>query len=320
MLTLTTMNYQELFSVAGLEVNHTITPRPHIVEFRNNQELFITLFKWDPDEISDDFLVDQAEKIKTIVYNRIKFDDKFFYQSEEEVLSFIDRNFKIYTPSDKLEMVLEDLYKRTSYDGEQFTFSTAEDVVNPELWRKYFFKNADEFIFYFNNLHHQGLTQWEDATEEGNFLYLSISLPGLTKLISINERKHSRFCFVAMSFSKDLDDVRDQAILPAIMETGFHPLIISKEHVESDKTINDAIIAAIKKSRFTIADFTEHKAGVYWEAGFALGRGQKVIYTCRKDHLNNAHFDTRNFQHIVWETPEELKSLLIDKIEAYILD
>jgi nucleoside 2-deoxyribosyltransferase len=86
------------------------------------------------------------------------------------------------------------------------------------------------------------------------------------------------------------------------------------------KTINDAIIAGIKKSRFTIADFTQHKAGVYFEAGYALGRGQKVIYTCRADEIANAHFDTRNYQHIVWENSEDLKQKLIDKITAFVLD
>jgi nucleoside 2-deoxyribosyltransferase len=196
-----------------------------------------------------------------------------------------------------------------------------DEVDKREVWRKYFFLNSEEFLFYIYNLRSQGLITWLETGNIANeFTNLSLTLEGLTRVIQITERKHSHFCFVAMSFSKELEEIYENAILPAIMETGFHPLIISKEHVESDKTINDAIIAAIKKSRFTIADFTEHKAGVYWEAGYALGRGQKVIYTCRKDHLNDAHFDTRNFQHIVWEAPEELKSLLIDKIEAYILD
>ena len=63
-----------------------------------------------------------------------------------------------------------------------------------------------------------------------------------------------------------------------------------------------------------------YKAGVYFEAGYALGRGQKVIYTCKKDDISNAHFDTRNYQHIVWETADDLKQKLIDKINAFVLD
>ncbi len=96
-------------------------------------------------------------------------------------------------------------------------------------------------------------------------------------------------------------------------------MIVRKENkIPSDVTINDAILAAIKRSKFTIADFTGHKRGVYFEAGYALGRQQKVIYTCREDDINNAHFDTRNYAHILWKEPSDLREQLINKIEVYI--
>ncbi len=37
--------------------------------------------------------------------------------------------------------------------------------------------------------------------------------------------------------------------------------------------------------RFMIADFTGHRGGVYFEAGFAHGLGIPVIWTCREDQL-----------------------------------
>jgi nucleoside 2-deoxyribosyltransferase len=142
----------------------------------------------------------------------------------------------------------------------------------------------------------------------------------MSYLSQINTDSSSRSCFVAMSFDPKLRQAYEDGILPAIKETGFIPVIVSNVHVDSDKTINDAIIAGIKEAKFVIADFTMHKAGVYFEAGYALGRGLKVIYTCSKKDLRKAHFDTRNFQHIVWETPEELKQKLVEKIKAFILD
>lgn len=63
---------------------------------------------------------------------------------------------------------------------------------------------------------------------------------------------------------------------------------------------------------------TNNLAGVYFEAGSALGLGQKVIYTCRKSDFEHAHFDTNHYQYIVWETKEELKQALVDKIEVFI--
>lgn len=48
----------------------------------------------------------------------------------------------------------------------------------------------------------------------------------------------------------------------------------------------------------------------------AMGLGVPVIWCCRKSSLNDMHFDTRQYQHLLWETESELKSLLQTKIEA----
>ena len=58
--------------------------------------------------------------------------------------------------------------------------------------------------------------------------------------------------------------------------------------------------------------------GVYFESGFALGQGKKVIYTCSNTEFANAHFDIRPLQHIIYETTEQLTKDLINKIEAFI--
>jgi hypothetical protein len=42
-----------------------------------------------------------------------------------------------------------------------------------------------------------------------------------------------------------------------------------EEHVEN---INDKIIVDLTRSQFVVADFTHHPNGVYFEAGYALGR------------------------------------------------
>ncbi|MCF2940650.1 hypothetical protein L1N85_19855 [Paenibacillus alkaliterrae] len=57
-------------------------------------------------------------------------------------------------------------------------------------------------------------------------------------------------------------------------------------------------------SNIVISDFTEHKTGVYYEAGFAKGLGLEVIWTVREDNLDQCHFDTKQMNHIVWKTPE----------------
>ena len=62
------------------------------------------------------------------------------------------------------------------------------------------------------------------------------------------------------------------------------------------------------------------RGGVYYETGFAHGLGIPVIFTCQKNGLDEVHFDTRQYNHIVWETPEELRNQLAKRIAAVLGD
>ena len=122
--------------------------------------------------------------------------------------------------------------------------------------------------------------------------------------------------FVAMSFDEDLEKVR-AAISNVIKDEGLTPLLIdSKEH---NNQIVPEIFNEIDKAKFVIADLTHHKAGVYYEAGYAKGKGKEVIFTCRKSDFENRHFDVAQTNTIVWETPEELSERLVKRIEAMTL-
>jgi nucleoside 2-deoxyribosyltransferase len=102
----------------------------------------------------------------------------------------------------------------------------------------------------------------------------------------------------------------------AIVDAGYLPMRIdSKEHVNK---ICDEIIAEIRRSKLLVADFTGQRGGVYFEAGFAMGLALPVIWTCRKDDMPNIHFDTRQYNCIDWETPDELANRLLKRIEAVI--
>lgn len=123
-------------------------------------------------------------------------------------------------------------------------------------------------------------------------------------------------CFVAMSFDKTLDLAYAEGIQPAVAECGFTPVRV--DLVEHNEKICDKILAEIRLAQFVVADFTLHRAGVYFESGFAMGLGRPVIWTCRKDQLAAAHFDTRQYNHIEWESPAELRTKLTDRIRAII--
>jgi nucleoside 2-deoxyribosyltransferase len=126
----------------------------------------------------------------------------------------------------------------------------------------------------------------------------------------------SKIAFVAMSFHKSTNDIWEFGIKPALEFTGYQPLRI--DQTETNNKIDDEIIAGIRKSGFMVADFTNHRPNVYYEAGFAMGLGRTVIRTCREDQEKDLHFDTRQFSHILWSNPDDLKKKLINRIEATI--
>lgn len=127
--------------------------------------------------------------------------------------------------------------------------------------------------------------------------------------------------FVAMWFDDSMMKIYDKVISKGILNAGYNPhLVINREH---NGKIDDEIIAQIRRSRFLLADFTGHRGGVYYEAGFAQGLGIEVIWTCNKDDLNNLHFDIRQYNCIDWtdKTENDLKEFkrrITSRIEASI--
>ena len=117
-----------------------------------------------------------------------------------------------------------------------------------------------------------------------------------------------------------MDEVYENGIQPAIEATGFSAKVINRD--PTVEKIDDAIIAEIRRSKFIVADFTHGddgaRGGVYFEAGFAMGLGIPVIFTCRGDMITKVHFDTRQYNHIVWNDLDELRRRSEERIRARI--
>jgi len=126
----------------------------------------------------------------------------------------------------------------------------------------------------------------------------------------------SETAFVAMWFDPSVHTAWLEAIGPGIEGAGYEPIRIDK--VEHNNRIDDEIVAAIRACRFLVADFTGQRGGVYYEAGLAHGLGKQVIWLCQEDDLAKVHFDTRQYNFIVWKPDElpELKARLRNRIEA----
>jgi len=158
---------------------------------------------------------------------------------------------------------------------------------------------------------------------------LRLTSKGLERLDSLaSSAAESNQAFVAMWFASALDVAFVDGFESAIRDNGYQAMRIDKK--EHANKIDDEIIAEIRRSRFLVADFTceliEHeqkvvplpRGGVYYEAGFAQGLGIPVIWTVRSDCIDYVHFDTRQYSHVVWDSPEDLREKLRNRIGAVI--
>jgi hypothetical protein len=155
---------------------------------------------------------------------------------------------------------------------------------------------------------------------DGNFIYdISITPKGYTYLDNhSNSNPESQIGFCAMWFDNSVLSTWLNAIEPAIKDAGYDAKRIDSHH--HNNRIDDEIVAMLRRSKFVVADFTGQRGGVYFEAGFALGLGLQVIWTCKKSELNNNHFDTRQYNFVTWEDGklDEFKAALQNRIEATI--
>jgi nucleoside 2-deoxyribosyltransferase len=124
--------------------------------------------------------------------------------------------------------------------------------------------------------------------------------------------------FVAMWFDNKVDNYFNEGIQKAVEESIKYK-VVRVDLVEHNNKICDQIIAEINKSKLLIADFTGNRGGVYFEAGYAQGLGIPVIWTVHKDWIDKLHFDTRQYNHIVYENEADLYKKLKARIEATIL-
>ena len=121
--------------------------------------------------------------------------------------------------------------------------------------------------------------------------------------------------FVAMSFHPSLAEAYSKGIKPAIEEDcGLEAVRV--DEVAHNEKICDRIFVEIRRCQFVVADYSQHRGGVYFEDGFAMGLGREVVRTCQQEHLDGAHFDTRQYPYVTWSSFEDLRSQLADRIKA----
>jgi nucleoside 2-deoxyribosyltransferase len=211
-----------------------------------------------------------------------------------------------YRPIEKQLKLLRAIARRSDPPGTVVRLSADRDAPLAHS------RDSDEFAFYLRALEERKLLKkdtviWNVMITPHGWDYLDEHASDLA------EKTQG---FVAMSFSSGMKPVWENAIKPAIQKAGYTAYRVDEEP-HSDNIIF-RIMAEIRNSRFLIADVTEQRNGVYFEAGYALGLGLPVIWSVRKDDAENIHFDTAQYNQIRWQLPGELEEALFDYICAII--
>ncbi len=284
------------------------------VEYSGKQFKF--KFYWDHENSS--FVENNKHILQGLITNgKFPYNDDIIYDNDK-LEKIINEAYFPRKPKEKLDNLIDFLFSIQDSEGKEFSLQvsgSADAFIN-----KLYFKNYEEFLLYLLTLQDMNYIVVKRGTMESLSAIDTIrfTFSGLEYVIELQESgEKSRNCFIAMSFSKSQQELRN-TIKKAITDCDYVPVLVDEINFDSDVTINDAIISNIKQSKFMIADFTEQKHGVYFEAGYALGNGKPVIYACRRKDFPNTHFDTNHYPHIVYDDLKELKEQLIYKIKAWI--
>lgn len=215
---------------------------------------------------------------------------------------FVPRNI-----TDKSNLILKYLAKKSKSPGDRIGILYSIDYPIA------FAKGVPEIQFYFESLKSQNLIEpLNQVIPEWR-----LTIDGWNRIQELDKKiTKKRQAFIAMWFDELMSEIYKKGFRRAVVDCGYEPMRIDlKDH---NNKIDDEIMVEIRNSGFMIADFTGDRGGVYFEAGFAKGLGLDVIWTCRKDELEKVHFDTRQFNHIVWENEEELYKSLVNRIKNTI--
>jgi nucleoside 2-deoxyribosyltransferase len=240
---------------------------------------------------------------------------KLAFFDADSIKGILDSPLIPHSPVERLDKLLLWYYKQSDSFGKYISISRAPAIC-------YAVDEKELMVLY-------AQVEEKQLVLSNGSAYLSLQGYKYCEKLLSEKSRSTRNAFVAMWFSDEVSNAYSAAIAPAIAECGY--MAVRIDNVEHNNDITDEIIAGIKDSRFVVAEMTGYRGGVYYEAGFARGLGIPVIFTCRKDWFDGKkdevgktikekiHFDINHQNIIVWETEEELRKRIVNRIRATIL-
>ena len=213
----------------------------------------------------------------------------------------------------RLDRLLRRIRGETTFVGEELSYSRSDPTL------KVITDSVNETEVSTLMTHLANL-DFIELSETFTRMDVTLTIPGERHIDQMATPATTGRAFVAMWFDPEVQDLYDQSLKPAIEEAGFEAVRI--DAVPTLDRIDEQIQVEIRQSDFVVADFTHGDAGVrgsvYYEVGFAHGLGKPVIFTCREDQLSELQFDIRNFQHLAWTEPDDLRDRLAEQIKSLV--
>lgn len=151
--------------------------------------------------------------------------------------------------------------------------------------------------------------------------YVQVSPAGWKRFDRLTQRlaPFENPVFVAMWYGGSESEMEmmkrlyEAGLSKGIRAAGFNPLRQDMDEKNNDY-IMDKVLKNLVIAPFVVADFTNNRNGVYFEAGYARGLGKEVIHTCKKESFPEAHFDTKQLNHILYDEPSQVWKPLRNRI------
>ena len=217
-----------------------------------------------------------------------------------------------YSVADKQRLLIQVLAERTSHPGESVYLNYRS------LWPRIWAAGSEEVHYVGEALEGRGLIKFTQKSGDYTIDNCQITPAGWDYIDNVTrEKSTSSQAFVAMWFDQAMDAAWNHGIKPAVERAGYKPYRVDDDPSNLGR-IDAKIETEIKRSRFLVADVTGGRQGVYYEAGYAMGLGLPVIWSVRDGCMGDMHFDTRQYNHIIWSDPKDLADQLEVRVIATI--
>ena len=234
-------------------------------------------------------------------------------------------NWYPYLFSEKIDLILLNLHRRSRHMGSEIKFQNIMDYIRTMMvdcyesmadkWEireeKDMLGDADYMMEYFIQQKYVSL-RYAAGKITADSLF-RIMPEGYARIDALGKDiEVSKKAFVAMKF-KDTNELRE-AIKKGVSDAGYEAVLI--DEVEYNDLITPEILHQIKESKFVVVEVTHGNNGAYFEGGYAMGIGKPMIQLCKRG--TEIHFDTSQWNTIIWDNTAEIADRLTKRIEATI--